>query len=704
MEREFDMIQVDHSKYNVKGNSRVRVEHGHNSYYKRLEREKATLEAELKALEEVEKPNKRDITSKQKLISSVQTKLLQLREEHGVPPGKKFYAARYSFNVENEEQGRYVEALFIEKQTYHSEGKKVPSELEERINSIKQAPSKSDYLAFLAGILIDLSGYHLEQDMNMIYSVPEDIFHDQSNISADYIDYYQITHQDIIEEAIDMIENPVVVNLKNKKFIFTAAFNSYTTIDTFAKLLYNLAKRHKVDGIITVGPWSKTIFLHKNSATNKINESVRNIIKDFNVYALRSNLEVAESIPELRALGVTFVDSIEDEKNVFYGWKLSHASTKNQLNRYKDLDKSKNLFVYTSYVASETFLYQDNIFNILGSGISSVNLPRSRRTTASYDSQLLNSTKYDSTGGHLLTFDEDSNVHFTSFHYNRELKSILINGERIEETYSATPKKCDISVIVSDVHVQHMNKNCFKALLDFLHKEKSRIKRFVINGDFFDNAVLSHWNKNKIDVQVADSKRLPTFLHEVAYAKEVLRLITSRLNPNTQLIYKMGNHEVNSLNAMKAQSLTHFLSNILDLETLLDLKGFGFEVIDSRKSYDVAGITLFHGHEMNEIKGRQMFGRKNAKGHFHRCSLTNTGVVLPSFQDADSADYMPYYKQSWVSGWSVITESEGIGDKPQFILLSEDGIYQDFDSLRNVNDIPDVPIEIEDKISITFNL
>ena len=698
-----DMYQIDHSKANVKGKLRVRVEHGHNTYYKRLEKEKADLEKEVKLLEEDGK-GKREITSKERIISSINTKILQLRELYNVPPGKKFYAKRYSLNVETKEQAEFVENLFKEEKDYHAEGTEPPAELLKRINALDQAPSKSEYLEYLAAILIDLSGYNLEQDIHMLYNVPEDQFHEQACVSDNYIEFHGITQADVIDEALDQIENPVIIELKNKKFIFTSAFTSFTAIDTFAKLMYNLAKRHKVDGIIVVGPWSKTIFLHKTSATNTILDSVKRILKDFNVYALRSNLDVAETIPELKRLGVTFVDKIEDDKNIFLGYKLSHASSKNQLGRYKDLDKAKNIFVYSTYVTTETQLYQDKIYNIIGSGSSSVNLPRSRRTTAGYDGQLLNSMKYDSTGGHLLTFDNDSNVHYSSFHYNRELKSILVNGERIETKFQAKPKKCDLSVIVSDMHVQHMNHSCFKALLDFLGKENKRIKRFILNGDFFDNVILSHWKRDSIHEQIEDSKKLGSFLHEIAYAKEVLRLILTKLDPKTELIYKMGNHEVNSLKKILGQSLLHSLGNMLDLANLLDLKGFGFKVIDSRKAFTVGGVTLFHGHEMNQVKGRQVFGRKNAKGHFHRCSVDNTGVVFPGFQTPESADFMPYFKQSWANGWSVINESEDIGDKPEFILLSEEGVYYDFDSLRNVADIEDVPISIEKKISITFNL
>jgi len=699
-----DMYQIDHNKSNTTGRLRVRIENGHNTYYNQLEKEKTEIQKEVDALSGSDKNHKREIASKERVLSSLDTKMLQLRDMYDIPPGKKFYAKRYTFNVESEGQAIYVENLFKEQKAFHAEGKEPPAELIDKLDSLEKAPSKTNYLDYLGSILIDLSGYEVEHDINGIHQVPEDIFKEQSRVSENYLEYYNITHEDIVEEAINQIESPEIVTLKNKKFIFISAFNSFTAIDAYAKLIYNLAKRHNVDGIITVGPWSKTIFLHKTSATNTVLDSVKKLIRDFKVYSLRSNQDVAENIPELQKLGVIFVDTIEDDNNLFLGFKLTNTSSKNQISRYRDLDKAKNVFVYSSYVTTETQLCQDKIYNIIGSGSSSVNLPRSRRTTVGYDGQLLNSMKYDSTGGHLLTFDSESNVHYSSFHYNRELKSILINGERIQLNYLSKPKKCDLSVVVSDMHVQHMNPNCFKSLLYFLDKHKPYIKRFILNGDFFDNVVLSHWKKDRVDEQIADSKNIGSFLNEIAYAKEALRIMISKLDPSTELIYKMGNHEVNSFKKLLGQSLIHSLGNMLDLGVLLDLKGFGFKVINSRKSYIVSGVTLFHGHEMNQVKGRKTFGRKNAQGHLHRCSLDNNGIVFPGMQDPTSADFMPYYKQSWANGWSVINESEGIGDKPEFVLLTEDGKFHDFDSVQDVNDIEDVPIVIGKEMTITFKL
>lgn len=698
------MYQVDHSKANKTGKIRVRVDNGHNTYYKKLENENLTLLKEISLLDNSDRSQKKEINNKNKIISANNTKMEYLRKIYEKPIGVEFYAPRYSLNVQNEDQAKYVDNLFKEQKVYHEEGRDVPREILEKLKTIGSAPERNQYISYLASVLIDLSGYKLEQDVSRIYNVPEDIFEDQSNISQEYIDFHAITMKEIIEESLEIIENPITIDLKGKKYIFTSAPASYTAIELYFKLLYNLGKRHNVDGFIFVGPWSKTIFLHKRSSSNTILDSVKKLIRDFKVFSLRSNLDVAEIIPDLTDLGVTFLDTIEDDKNIFLGYQLTHTSSKDPLSRFRDFDKDKNIFVYSPTVTFETRIYKNNIHNIVGSGSSSINLPRCRRTTTGYDSQFMNSMKYDSTGGHILNFDESGNLHCSTFHYNRVLKGILVNGELIKESYSATPPKCDLSVIVSDMHVQHMNINSFKALLHFLDTHRENIKRFVLNGDFFDNVILSHWKKDKILDQIKDNAKIPSFLHEIAYARKILKLILEKLNPETELIYKMGNHEVNSINKILQQPLMHALSNILDLENLLDLKNLGFRVINSRESYLIAGIDVFHGHEMNRVKGRKVFGRNNASGHIHRCSIDNDGVSLPGMQDPTSADFMPYFKQSWANGWAIINEYKGVGDKPEIILLSDEGVFNNFNSLQDSKQLEEIDLSIEKELTITYKL
>ena len=672
------MWQWDRSRSAYQDQIRVRVDHGHVLYYSRLEREKLTLLKEIEELRADDSSHKIEINRKQKLILSIETLLLQLRSLHGIEPGELFTLPRHSMYVETPHQAEFVDRIFRERAAYEAEGKEVPPALIELYNSIKTAPPRKEYLEGIAEDLAILSNF----DTDIIADYPEDHYLDQILHKNNYLSFHDISYNEIVSKAIEVVKEPSLVDLKNKTVIFTGAFTSFTAISNFVKCLDKIGQHEKIDAIITAGPWEKTIFLNKSSVIHKVKSEVKKLIQKFPIYALKSNQDSAVVTSELKKMGVKFVYKIEDKKNIFSNYKLSHVSSKDQLARFRDMGVAKNIFTYTSYVAFETHLNKDEIFYIVGSGSSSVNTPRSKPWVISFESQVFNSVKYDSTGGHLLKFDSKLNVHCSSFHYNRDLNGVFLNGHFFSPTQKT--KRSDLHVIISDTHITHMNRYCFQGFLDFIEKEKEYIKTLVINGDFFDSCVLSHWDEKKIREQIKNKINIISFLHEATRARLALEDIKKRLHPNTRLIYKMGNHEINSLRKILDKSLLHFLDNLLDLKVLLGLDEMGFEIIDSRKSFKVAGIPFIHGQEKNRAKARKEHSRKNVLGHWHRCCIDNNGVCLPGMQDWEDADYMPYYKQNWKNGWAVLHELDGVGEKPQLMLFSAENSYYDFDTYIKV--------------------
>lgn len=690
------MWQYDKSRIGHREQIRVRVDHGHEIFYRKLSKDKQIVSEEIEKLEKDSNRNKTELNRKKVILSSLETQLFQLRTIHKKGPGEEFTLPRHSVYVETETQAKYVDRIFREYAAFEAEGREIPEALKETYEGIKKAPPLKEYLEDISESLAAISIY----DVETIKNYPEDQYLELILKKGDYLQYHGITYPDIVAKAVELVLNPVSVDLRGKKVIFTGAFTSFTAISDFVKCLDKIAEHEKIDAIITAGPWEKTIFLNKSSSVSRVKKEVEKLIKKYKIYALRSNQDSSVVVSKLKEMGVTFVNKIEDEKNIFSNYKLSHVSSKDQLSRFRDMGIPKNIFTYTSYVAFETHLNNDEIYYIVGSGSSSLNLGRSQPWVISFDSQTMNSDKYDSTGGHVLTFDENLNVNCASFHYNRDIdgSGILLNGRVFRPNKKVV--RCDLHVVTSDIHISHMNKYCFQGFLDFIEKERDGIKTLVINGDFFDNCVLSHWDEQRINEQIKNKLEIISFMHEVARARVALQDIVKRLNPKTKLIYKMGNHEVNSLKKILGKSLLHFLDNVLDLTTLLDLDNLGFEVIDSRKSFKVSGIPFLHGHEKNPAKVRKEHSRKNVIGHFHRCSIDNDGVCVPGMQDSSKADYMPYYKQNWKNGWAVLHEFEGIGEKPQLMLISEDNEYYDFDSKVTVKNKYDAPLPREINLSI----
>lgn len=665
-----------------RGKWRVRWDFGTNRYAKYLLRKKKEL---LRSLEGIptEKPDVEKTKASQEkemlkktrdledVLYGVNFEIKKLEDKYGRPVHRK---TRRSFDCRNDWQANYVEDLFKKAADYEAEGNPVPKKLQDEITELRDAPYRADYLEEVSFQLASVCAFQPSVVSNFDYS----LFLSQADVNMGWLDSFEISANEIEKGALALCVDQETVSLKNKNYIFTGSFVSHTACDDYVKCLIRLADDKEIDGVITVGPWVKYIFLHKTGSNQKVLDSVRKLASKVKIYAIRSNTESADLIPKLKELGITFVSRIVDENNEFLPYHFSRISNKNQLSRYNDYSKPKNIFVYTTYVAFEARLRDDKLRYVIGSGSASYNTPSSRIWANAYSGQFINTLKYDTVGGHLLRFDKRGQVYPSSFYYNKKTKSIFCNGN----TYSANKvEEGKLHVLASDVHAAHMDKATFSSFVNFLTTHSDRIETLCINGDFFDNNLLSHWDEKKVLNQIENKAKYKSFLHEIALAREILKQMLKPLKKGTKLIFKLGNHEINSLRNLTNRSLIHFLSNMLDLDNLLELSDLGFEIIGGKKPYKIQDISLYHGHEMTRPKALGNFTRKNVSGHWHRAKIDNYGVVLPTFQDTGDVDYMRYHMQDWSNGWGVITEDKnGFVESPELILMHS-GKYNDFDGI-----------------------
>jgi hypothetical protein len=278
-----------------------------------------------------------------------------------------------------------------------------------------------------------------------------------------------------------------------------------------------------------------------------------------------------------------------------------------------------------------------------------------------------------------------------------------VNGE-VYLTKNTKVEKSDLHLIISDAHVKIMDKRAFAGLLFFISKHKSRIKSISLNGDFFDNKLLSHHEEHNISGQIENKIKHKSFLHEVAHSRQVISMILNELGNfknKVKLYFKMGNHEVNSIKKITQKSITHFLDTMLDLETLLGLKDLGFEIIHSKKPYYIGNIPIYHGHEMRRDKASRVLGRESVCGHSHRGTIDNLGTILPTLQDVSSADYLPYYMEPWTTGWAFLQEYKGFVSRPELILFKNNKFFD----LEKIT-LMDKPVkqELPKHLNITFKL
>jgi len=668
------------------GKWRVRWDYGINRYYKSLLRNKKSFVKELASLQRQDLIDVKVEQELEEALYNIDFEIGKLEDKYGKPVHIK---TRRSFDCRNDWQADYIEDLFKRAASYEAEGTPVPKKLQNEIDDLVDAPYRADYLEEVCYQLASVCAFQPSVVENFDFS----LFLSQADIRLSWIESFDISIDEIEKGALSLCVDQETVSLKNKNYIFTGSFVSHTACDEYVKCLIKLADDKEIDGVITVGPWVKYIFLHKTGSNQKILNSVKELASKVKIYAIRSNTESAELIPKLKELGITFVSRIVDENNEFLPYHFSRISNKNQLTRFNDYSKPKNIFVYTTYVAFEARLRDDKLRYVIGSGSASYNTPSSRIWANAYNGQFINTLKYDTVGGHILRFDKKGQVYPSSFYYNKKTKSIFCSGK----TYTKSKvEEGKLHVLVSDIHAAHMDKTTFASFIKFITKYSDRIKTLCINGDFFDNNLLSHWDEKKIQNQIENKEKYKSFLHEVALAREILKQILKPLKKGTKLIFKLGNHEINSLKNLTNRSMIHFLSNMLDLDNLLELSDLGFEIVDGKKPYKIQDISLYHGHEMTRPKALGNFTRKNVSGHWHRAKIDNYGVVLPTFQDTGEVDYMRYHLQDWSNGWGVITEDKnGYVESPELILIHSDK-YNDFDGITAVSkkDIVKMPKEI----------
>lgn len=635
------------------GMFRVRYHYGHEKRYR--------------ALKKIKEPN-------QKVLDEIN----KLEQVWGLPNP---ITTRRSQNCVHRWQAEQIEDLFKVAHDYDIKGKAVPKNLLE----IDIAPERSEYIDEMGYFMASICGFREELLDNIEY----DLFVAQSDANESWILEMGVSYADIKMYAEKHCQTDNRFKLKDKVVIFTGAVTGFTGDEDYLKSLRKLALEIKADAIITSGAWIKTIFLHKTASDPVVLPALKKLAKDVRILAIRSNRDKPDHLHKLKEYGIEFINGIEDNKHVFTGLSTGSSSAKNQLDKFDDAFHGKNVYFFSTFVGIKSQgIKGGGLRYLVGSGSSGYNTPRARVWANAYDNQLLNSGIRDSIGGHVLRFDSKGTVFPTTFRFHNKMKAILFGSRAF---FGSKIVKGGQHVIVSDFHACSHHKYAFTALLEFLDKHKDDIITFVLNGDFFDNMVLCHHNKGKIKTQIEMAKRDMDFLKEVAYAKECLKIMVSRLASGTKLIFKLGNHEVNSFSKFLERDINHFLESMLDIDRLLGLSEMGFDIIPAKEAYEVGEVTIHHGHEMQRVQAAKIFGKNSTRGHSHGLLIDSMGMTLSGMEDRDKAHYLYHPYVNWTVGFASITEVDSYSVLPQPILVT-DRQYADFEGVRKIDKTFEVPL------------
>ena len=614
------------------------------------------------------------ILQRKEFLSPKEEKEIETLQKILTRPSGRVLGQRRSANTVHLWQAMEIDEAFIAASAYERQGKKPPPSL----TSFDICPERDQYIEETSFALATTCGMNTD----IIGRMDFEMFCAQADINVDWIKSLDIPFHILQKAAKNLCEiESEKISFKNKKFLFIGAPKTITSSLVFLRCLKTMAEDLKVDGIITTGPWIRTIFLHKQSKFVEIPKEVKDLASNFNFYAMRSNKDRIERMQPLKAIGIKFLRGIEREHFSVTGLTFQQSSTRDQLKRFEYENSRKDILCSTTYVAARSRPNVDGEYSlILGSGSSGTNTPRSRHWANSYDSQMFNASIRDSIGGHILHFDEKERMYPTTFRFEEKQQAIFFGGKIYSSTKVAD---ANMHVILTDLHVLSNSTEGFWAFIDFLRNNKKHIKSLTLNGDFFSNHVISHHQEKDIKLQAEIKAEGMSFLKEVSIARDYLDRIIKELEPGIKKFFKMGNHEKNSIKTFLSKSTNHFLDDMMDLDTLMGLTKKGFTIIENHELHHLHDMTIIHGNELQTVEARKLAGPKIVKGHSHLLDISTDGVALPGMEDPSKAGYLPTKYVKWAIGWGVSTEYKGVMSLPHPMLVRH-GKYFDFNKIKKI--------------------
>jgi hypothetical protein len=208
-------------------------------------------------------------------------------------------------------------------------------------------------------------------------------------------------------------------------------------------------------------------------------------------------------------------------------------------------------------------------------------------------------------------------------------------------------------IFAPDAHWPLAHKPTLNALFDFLKRNK--VDGFVLGGDQFDNAEISHHNSQKFLVRSKGSY----LAHERSFEKNFLTPLESLLPNNATKVWIVGNHDAWESDVAQSQPE---LAGIADRTKSLKLEDRNWRVIEQGGEYRHGKLTMIHGDVFggganHAKKALETFCTNILYGHFHTAQSA-TKTMRSGHKNKWQAwcspilgEVNPAYKKSAPSGW-----------------------------------------------------
>lgn len=181
------------------------------------------------------------------------------------------------------------------------------------------------------------------------------------------------------------------------------------------------------------------------------------------------------------------------------------------------------------------------------------------------------------------------------------------------------PQSTDMWVLLSDIHHPDYCKPAVAATLSFIERNRAKIKGIVLLGDNMDCVNISRHTKGKPRLRTRGG-----IARDFArFDKDILREVEKRINPGTEKLFFLGNHE---------DWLEQWLDEnpefegIVSFDKSLGLTKRGWEVIQQGEHRRVGKAYLVHGDAIGSgmhvaKKLVDNFCATAIMGHVHTASM-----------------------------------------------------------------------------------
>lgn len=197
-----------------------------------------------------------------------------------------------------------------------------------------------------------------------------------------------------------------------------------------------------------------------------------------------------------------------------------------------------------------------------------------------------------------------------------QLESFTVFECEIDQIFKALGNPPSVKLIaMPDTHVKHRDHAAVRAFLKFIKWYDPDV--FIILGDFLDAEDISHWEDPSLEPR--------QFAPEIKEARKLLKEISDATPNCIARFFLEGNHE-DWINQAIAQKMPNFFFGLEefgltpDLKKLLDLEGFGYELVKLNTILKFGHAHFTHGLYTGNGHAKKHLDRLKANiyyGHLH---------------------------------------------------------------------------------------